>query len=82
MNGKKTLIGAALAASLLGFGGLAQAQQYNAIVATAPPPPIHETVPAPRAGMVWSPGHYEWRGNQYVWVRGHWMEARAGYEYV
>lgn len=81
MDSKKTLLGAALAASLFGFGTAAHAQ-YNAIVATAPPPPLHEVVPAPRAGLVWSPGHYQWRGNRYVWIGGHWMEARNGYEYV
>ena len=76
----KTLLGAALAAALMGFGAAAQAQ-YTAIVSVAPPAPRHEVIPAPRAGWVWAPGHYEWRGGEYAWVEGHWMRERVGYEY-
>src|SRR4051812_45827872 len=75
----KTLLGAAMVAGLMGVGA-AQAQ-YSAIVSTAPPAPRHEVVPAPRSGMVWAPGHYEWRGGEYAWVEGHWMRERSGYEY-
>jgi hypothetical protein len=76
----KTLLGAAMACALMGFGAVAQAQ-YTAIVSTAPPAPRHEVVPAPRAGWVWAPGHYEYRGGEYAWVEGHWMRERVGYEY-
>ena len=76
----KTLLGAALAAALMGFGAAAQAQ-YNAVVSVAPPAPRHEAMPGPRAGWVWAPGHYEYRGNEYSWVEGHWMRERPGYEY-
>src|SRR6187401_1888976 len=75
----KALLGAALAAALMGFGA-AQAQ-YTAIVQVAPPAPRHEVVPAPRAGWVWAPGHYEWRGGEYAWIDGQWMRDRSGYEY-
>jgi hypothetical protein len=74
----KTVLGAALAGALMGFGMAAQA--YTAIVA-APPTARYEAVPAPRAGMVWAPGHYEWRGGEYAWVEGRWMRDRPGYEY-
>lgn len=48
----------------------------------APPPPARfERVPPPRQGYVWAPGHYEWRGNRYVWMRGTWVRARPGYVY-
>lgn len=77
---KKTLMGAAVAASLLGLGTTAaQAQLY---VQIAPPQPIYEVAPDPRPGHVWVPGHYEWRGDQYTWIRGHWMAERPGYAYV
>lgn len=76
----KTLLGAAFAAALMGFGVAAQAQ-YTAIVSAAPPPARTEVVPAPRAGWVWAPGHYVRRGNEYVWTEGHWMRERVGYEY-
>lgn len=76
----KPLLAAAFAAALLGLGTAAQAQ-YTAIVSVAPPAPRHEVMPAPRAGWVWAPGHYEWRGNEYVWLEGRWMRERVGYEY-
>jgi hypothetical protein len=76
----KTLLGAAFAAALLGFGAAAQAQ-YSAIVSVAPPAPRHEIMPGPREGWVWAPGHYEWRHGEYAWVDGHWMRERVGYEY-
>lgn len=79
---KKTLLGAFLAAaSLAGALPTTANAQYTAVVRVAPPAPLHEVVPAPRPGQVWAPGHHEWRGNQYVWVRGHWIADRRGYEY-
>ncbi|HSI55406.1 MAG: YXWGXW repeat-containing protein [Ramlibacter sp.] len=77
---KKTLMGAVLAAgSLLSvLPGVANAQF---VVSVAPPAPVVEVQPAPRHGYVWAQGHHEWRGNQYVWVPGHWLTAREGYEY-
>jgi len=75
----KTLIGAAFAAALLGFGAAAQAQV--ATITIAPPAPRHEVVPAAREGWIWAPGHYQWRHGEYVWTEGHWMRERAGYEY-
>jgi hypothetical protein len=76
----KTLLAAACAAALMGFGAAAQAQ-YSAVVSVAPPPPRHEIVPGPREGFVWAPGHYEWRHGEYVWLEGHWLPERVGYEY-
>ena len=46
-----------------------------------PPPPRHEVMPHPRRGMVWVPGHWEWRGHRYVWLQGYWVKARPGYYY-
>ena len=63
---KQTLLGAVVAAgSLISLVPTAANAQYTAIVATAPPPPLQEAIPADRPGYVWSPGHYQWRGNQY-----------------
>jgi hypothetical protein len=39
-------------------------------------------VPAPRAGYVWSQGHYELINDQYVWRPGQWLAERPGYRYV
>jgi len=51
--------------------GLADAQVF---IERAPPPAIVEVVPpAPRAGYNWVPGHYAWRYNRWVWIRGHYV---------
>lgn len=47
----------------------------------APPPLRHEATPRARRGMVWVPGHWEWRGHRHVWMRGYWTQARPGYHY-
>lgn len=76
----KPLLGAVLAAALMGFGAAAQAQ-YSAIVSVAPPAPRYEVVPSERPGWVWAPGHWQWSGGEYEWMEGHWMRDRPGYEY-
>lgn len=48
-------------------------------VQPAPPAPIYETVPAPRQGYIWSPGHYTWDNGRYVWRGGEWLASRPGY---
>ena len=38
--------------------------------------------PAP-SDKAWAPGHYEYRGNSYTWVEGHWIEKpQPNAEYV
>jgi hypothetical protein len=38
-----------------------------------PPPPPYETVPfQPSPDAYWVPGHYNWDGNQYIFVGGYW----------
>jgi hypothetical protein len=55
--------------------------QVAVYVQGPPPPPRYERVPPPRRGYVWSPGHYELRGNRHVWVGGNYIRARPGYAY-
>ena len=88
---RKSLLTAALAGSLLGLAGFAQATpavvysgnvaygQPGVVVSVAPPAPIYEAAPAPRAGYVWSPGHYVWNNGAYVWRTGEWLPSRPGY---
>ena len=73
---KKTLIAVMLASSSAVFALPAAAEIY---VNIAPPAPRYEVVPAPRAGYVWVPGYWDWRGNRHVWMRGHWERERHGY---
>jgi hypothetical protein len=82
---RKTLIAATLAAgTLMGLGTAAQAVPAvvagtSVYVQPAPPAPMYEAVPAPRAGYVWTPGHYQWRGDRYEWTTGNWLETRPGW---
>ncbi len=48
----------------------------------APPAPRVEVVPPPRAGYVWAPGYWAWRGGVHAWVPGRWVVARRGYHWV
>lgn len=56
--------------------------QVSITFGSPPPPPRDEVVPAPRAGYIWAPGHYELIRDQYVWRPGQWLTARPGYRYV
>ncbi|MDR7271691.1 hypothetical protein J2X20_004359 [Pelomonas saccharophila] len=81
---KPTLLASCLAASFA-FGAatlpsttLAQTAVW---IRTAPPPPRHEVVPAPRRGYVWVSGYWGWNGHRHVWHRGGWVKERHGYSY-
>src|SRR5450830_386731 len=52
------------------------------VVREAPPAPRDEVVPPPRHGYVWQNGHWEWRNNHHVWIRGTWIRERHGYHYA
>jgi hypothetical protein len=52
---------------------------HTVIVQSAPPAPIHESVPGTREGYIWAPGHYVWDNGRYAWRGGEWMPARSGY---
>lgn len=74
--------------ALLGLtaaAAIAPAVSLGAVVvdiSVAPPPARVEVVPAPRAGFVWAPGYWDWRGHNHVWVEGRWIKGRAGYHWV
>jgi hypothetical protein len=61
----------------------AAAREVIVQVGVAPPPPRFERVPPPRAGWVWAPGYWAWRGPRagHVWIGGHWERVRRGYVY-
>jgi len=48
---------------------------------SAPPPPRTESY-GTRAGFVWQPGRWDWRGGQYQWVDGHWERERANQAWI
>jgi hypothetical protein len=76
---KRKLLFASLATASIGLLPLPAGAAVGLYVDIAPPAPRYEVVPAPRAGYVWAPGYWDWRGNHHVWVRGHWERERSGY---
>jgi hypothetical protein len=75
MLNRKWFLGAIVASALSAIPVVANAAIY---VNLAPPDPLVEVVPAPRAGFVWAPGYYTYRNNHYVWVKGRWERERHG----
>ena len=72
-----TLIGASFASVPL------VSSARTVVIREAPPAPREEAPPAQmRHGMVWAPGHYDWRHGQYVWVPGHMIRERQGHHWV
>lgn len=61
---------------------MAASAETNIYFNSAPPPPRHEVVPAPRKGYVWAPGYWDVSGRKHVWRAGHWEKSRKGYHYV
>jgi hypothetical protein len=80
MNRRTVVFSLCLAGSVL-LPALSGAQ-VGIDVTIAPPEPQVEVVPAPRAGFVWAPGFWEWRGGHHVWVGGRWIAERPGYRWV
>ena len=48
------------------------------VVYEQPPAPQVETY-GTRVGHVWVRGRWNWNGNRWVWMPGHWERERAGY---
>ena len=78
MMKRKLLLGA-LVASTIAIAPLPAAAAVNVYLDVAPPAPRYEVVPAPRAGYVWQPGYWDWRGDRHYWRKGHWVQERPGY---
>jgi len=83
MNVKKRIAIAAIAAiaSIAALSPLTADARVNVEIGIAPPAPQVEVVPAARAGYVWAPGYWAWRGGRHDWVAGHWIPARHGYHW-
>ncbi len=81
----KSILGAGVAALVLGLGARPAAAQV------APPyPPYYRPVPPPRreiipvapgTAYVWLPGHWIWNGAAYVWRPGHYVLRRHGWHH-
>ena len=80
---KKVLVSALLAAGTIGamVTPLSSVAQVSIQLNYGPPTPRYEIVPAPRAGYVWTGGHWQWQTNRHVWIAGNWQPERTGYTY-
>ena len=78
---KKLILGSLVAATLA-VSALPAAARTKLFVNIAPPPLRYEVVPAPRAGWIWAPGYWDWRGHRHAWVGGRWVRHRPGYAYA
>ena len=87
MFARKVLIASLLVAGMVGMSAVplpgVAATSVDIQLNFGPPPPRYEAVPAPRAGYIWSPGHWQWSrsAGSHVWVQGHWERLRVGYTY-
>jgi len=69
-------------AALLLSAGVAMAQPYAPPPYAPVPPPQVEIVPAPPGPrMLWEPGHWQWNGAAYVWIRGRYIAAARRYHH-
>jgi len=74
----KVLLGALVASSLYVMPIPASAEVY---INVAPPAPRSERAPTVRKNHQWVAGHWNWRGNKHVWVKGRYVRDRPGYTY-
>jgi hypothetical protein len=78
---KALFLGLCMAASAVAVPTIASAG-IAVDIDIAPPPVRVETVPPARAGFVWAPGYWDYRGREHVWVAGRWVHERHGYHWV
>ena len=82
---RRTALAAALALTLGALAGMHSAPAHAAVgidIDIAPPAPRVIVAPPPRAGFVWAPGYWQWRGHSHVWHEGYWVRERRGYHWV
>lgn len=70
----RTLLAALLSAGFIAIA--AESALAQAVIVERPmPAPLVETIPvAPGATFKWVPGHWVWRGMEWVWAKGHYVE--------
>jgi hypothetical protein len=79
---KKVLLSALIAAGTLGALATPLVSYADVSINFGPPAPRYEAVPVQPSGYTWSPGYYDYRDNNHVWVPGASVEVREGYTYT
>ena len=54
---------------------------WVAVGPTSAPPAYRVERYDTRPGFIWVRGHWDWRGDQWAWVNGHYERERTGYQY-
>ena len=70
-----------LVALLAAVAAVPARAQVTFNISIAPPQPQYEFIPQSAPGYVWAPGYWAWHGDRYVWVRGHSIVQRTGYNW-
>jgi len=73
-----------LALGAIALPAVSYADKVEVEINTAPPPAPTvnvEVKPAPPAGQVYVPGHYEYDSSKYVWKDPTYLPEREGYKY-
>ena len=79
----KKVLAAVLIASTFGAAALPAAARTNVdFFVNVGPPPVLYAPAAPRVGVIWVPGYWDWRHGRHYWVRGHYTRHRHGYVYA
>ena len=79
---RKFILGAMVVSAVAATSAMKPVRADTDIYLNFGPPAVrYERAPAPRAGYVWAPGYWDWRGNRHAWVSGHWVRERPGYVY-
>jgi len=76
---KRKLLLGALVVSSIAMVPLTASAAVSVYLDVAPPAPRYEVVPPERAGYVWQPGYWDWRGDRHYWRKGYWVRERPGY---
>lgn len=64
-----------------GFSVPVSAQNFGFYINIGPPEPRYEVMPQARRGYTWNEGHWEWRAQRHIWIKGNWLRNRQGYVY-
>jgi hypothetical protein len=60
-----------------------QGHVVDGVVMVAPPAPQVEVIPTPpQPSYVWIRGYWNWVGDRYAWVAGHYTAPRPGHHWV
>lgn len=73
---------AVLCLAVSAFAAAIKASPAGATTTAVPPPAPRVEMVAPRDGLVWAPGYWEWNGRSYRWLTGSYIVERPHSHWV